>query len=117
MKKLVNLTFLTLIFSCTSIASLTEEPIPPKTQTLTELSTHEAKLADYVMYLQVFLTRTKKKVNNPKYPKFTYFDSSTLKSEQTIQDLMFNINIFKAYIKITKPIAEAVYKKYSKLKN
>ncbi|AHH13239.1 Outer surface protein (plasmid) [Borrelia hermsii YBT] len=117
MKKLVNLTFLTLIFSCTSIASLTEEPTFPKTQTLTELSTYEAQLSDYVMYLQVFLTRTKKKVNDTKYPKFTYFDTSALKSEQTIQDLMFNINIFKEYIKITKPIAEAVYKKYSKLQN
>ncbi|AHH11507.1 Outer surface protein (plasmid) [Borrelia coriaceae ATCC 43381] len=71
MKKLINLTFLTLILSCTTIASLTEEPTPPKGQTLTELNAYEAKLSDYVMYLQVFLTRTKKKVNDPNYPKFT----------------------------------------------
>ncbi|AHH10028.1 Outer surface protein (plasmid) [Borrelia parkeri SLO] len=117
MSKLIKLTLLTVIFSCTSIASLTEEPTPPKTQTIKELSVYEAKLSDYVMYLQVFLTRTKKKVNDPKYPKFTYFDTSTLKSESTIDDLMFNINLFKEYISIIKPIAQMVYKRYSKLQN
>ncbi|AHH11397.1 hypothetical protein bcCo53_001035 (plasmid) [Borrelia coriaceae] len=117
MKKLINLTFLTLILSCTTIASLTEEPTPPKEQTLTELNIYEAKLSDYVMYLQVFLTRTKKKVNDPKYPKFTYFDASTLKSNHTVDDLMFNINLFKKYIQVTKPIVQIVYNKYSKLKN
>ncbi|UPA13738.1 BBA14 family lipoprotein [Borrelia turicatae] len=117
MGKLIKLTFLTLILSCTSIASLTEEPTPPKTQTIKELSVYEAKLSDYIMYLQVFLTRTKKKVNDPKYPKFTYFDASILKSESTIDDLMFNINLFKEYISITKPIAQMVYRKYSKLQN
>ncbi|UPA12557.1 BBA14 family lipoprotein [Borrelia venezuelensis] len=116
MSKFIKLILSTLILSCTSIASLTEEPISPKTQTIKELSVYEAKLSDYVMYLQVFLTRTKKKVNDPKYPKFTYFDASTLKFESTIDDLMFNINLFKEYISITKPIAEDVYKRYTKLK-
>ncbi|WP_434757144.1 hypothetical protein [Borrelia puertoricensis] len=38
--------------------------------------------------------QNKKKVNDPKYPKFSYFDASTLKSENTLDDLMFNINLF-----------------------
>ncbi|ETZ17825.1 Outer surface protein [Borrelia duttonii CR2A] len=62
---LSRLISLFLIISCTTIASLTDEPTLPKTESLKELSTYEAKLADYIMYLQVFLTRTQKKVKDP----------------------------------------------------
>ncbi|QFP42499.1 hypothetical protein F9Y90_05190 (plasmid) [Borrelia miyamotoi] len=121
MKYLINILsvlLLNLILSCTTIASLTEEPIKPQTQTIKDLSIYEAKLSDYVMYLQVFLTRTKKKFpNDIDYPKFNYFDASLLKSQSTTDALLFNIGLLKEYIKITKPIAQSVYKKYSKLIN
>ncbi|WAZ72705.1 hypothetical protein O5404_06630 (plasmid) [Borrelia miyamotoi] len=121
MKKIIhlflNLAILSFIFSCTTIASLMDEPTPPIKHTIKDLSTYEAKLADYIMYLQVFLTRTKNKFNDSQYPKFTYFDSSYLKHEHTIDALLFNIKLFQDYIRITKPIAQSVYMRYSKLKN
>ncbi|WAZ91717.1 BBA14 family lipoprotein [Borrelia miyamotoi] len=113
----INLAIL-FIFSCTTIASLMDEPTPPIKHTIKDLSTYEAKLTDYIMYLQVFLTRTRKKfINDTNYPKFTYFDSSTLKHDHTIDSLLFNIKLLKDYISITKPIAQSVYMRYSKLKN
>ncbi|XHM51354.1 BBA14 family lipoprotein (plasmid) [Borrelia recurrentis] len=73
-------------------------------------------MADYIMYLQVFLTRTQKKLKTPINPKFTYFNPAELKSEHTVENLKFNIKLFQDYITITKPIAQDVYKRYSKLK-
>ncbi|WP_242450698.1 hypothetical protein [Borrelia miyamotoi] len=71
MKKIIhlflNLAILSFIFSCTTIASLMDEPNPPIKHTIKDLSTYEAKLADY--------------------------------------------------ISITKPIAQDIYMRYSKLKN
>ncbi|ETZ17350.1 Outer surface protein [Borrelia duttonii CR2A] len=114
---LSRLISLFLIISCTTIASLIDEPTLPKTESLKDISTYEAKLSDYIMYLQVFLTRTQKKVKDPNYPKFTYFNPTELKSEHTVEDLKFNIKLFQDYISITKPIAKDVYRRYSKLKN
>uniref|UniRef100_UPI00046733CB BBA14 family lipoprotein n=1 Tax=Borrelia persica TaxID=44448 RepID=UPI00046733CB len=102
--------------SCTTIATLIEEPISPNSNNITDLSEYEAKLSGYVMYLQSFLVKTKKKVNDLNYPDFTFFDPSLLKSEHSIKALLHNIKLFQDYIKNTKPIAKAVYKKYSKLK-
>ncbi|AWG43314.1 hypothetical protein CR532_04775 (plasmid) [Candidatus Borreliella tachyglossi] len=104
------------LFGCTSIASLPQEPSHPSDATLKSLSAYEAKLASYALYLQTFLVRTKEKFGDANFPKFTLFDSTLLQATHTINAVTKNIEHLKYYINITKPIAIIVYKKYSKLK-
>ncbi|WP_445436340.1 BBA14 family lipoprotein [Candidatus Borreliella tachyglossi] len=112
--KIFKLTLLFALLGCDTIASLQEEPRQPKENTLATLSAYEDKLANYVMYLQTWLVRTKQKVKDKKYPKFEFFDTTTLKYEHTLKALKENIAKYKAYILYIKPIATAVYNKYSK---
>lgn len=72
-----------IIFSCSTIASLPEEPSSPQESTLKALSLYEAHLSSYIMYLQTFLVKTKQKVNNKNYPEFTLFDTSKLKKDRS----------------------------------
>ncbi|WP_417861657.1 BBA14 family lipoprotein [Borreliella andersonii] len=116
MLKLVNYLLISLLLCCTTIASLSEEPEPPIIQTLESLAKYEAQLSDYVMYLITFLTKTKTTVNDPNYPIYTYPNLATLKNEHSITSIKYNIKIYLEYIKKTKPIANKVYNKYSKLK-
>ncbi|WKC80300.1 BBA14 family lipoprotein [Borreliella tanukii] len=103
-----------IIFSCSTIASLPEEPSYPKESTLKALSLYEAHLSSYVMYLQTFLVKTKQKVNNKNYPEFKLFDTSKLEKDQNIKSIKTNITNLKNYIDKIKPIAIQIYKKYSK---
>ncbi|AYE36978.1 hypothetical protein DB313_05625 (plasmid) [Borrelia turcica IST7] len=112
--KLFTLFLFTLFIACTTIASIPIEPVMPKEHTLDSLTKYESQLLEYVIYLQVFLVNTKKKVNDKDYPTFTFFNTNKLESTQTINALKANIAYMKEYISLTKPIAEAVYRKYSK---
>ncbi|MCD2332386.1 BBA14 family lipoprotein [Borreliella americana] len=103
-----------IIFSCSTIASLPEEPSSPKESTLKALSLYEAHLSSYIMYLQTFLVKTKQKVNNKNYPEFTLFDTSKLEKDQTLKSIKTNIDALKKHIDKIKPIAMQIYKKYSK---
>ncbi|SCW38301.1 BBA14 family lipoprotein [Borreliella japonica] len=103
-----------LIFSCSTIANLPEEPPYPKESTLKALSLYEAHLSSYIMYLQTFLIKTKQKVNNKNYPEFELFDTSKLEKDQTLKSIKTNISNLKNYIDKIKPIAMQIYKKYSK---
>ncbi|ACK74212.1 hypothetical protein LRB59_05065 [Borreliella burgdorferi] len=103
-----------IIFSCSTIASLPEEPSSPQESTLKALSLYEAHLSSYIMYLQTFLVKTKQKVNNKNYPEFTLFDTSKLKKDQTLKSIKTNIAALKNHIDKIKPIAMQIYKKYSK---
>ncbi|QMU99808.1 hypothetical protein F0310_05165 (plasmid) [Borrelia sp. A-FGy1] len=113
-KYLTLISLLMLVMACTTIASIPKEPVFPKEQTLDLLTKYESQLLEYVIYLQVFLVNTKKAVKDKAYPKFIFFDTNKLESSQTINTLKANIAYMKEYIAITKPIAEAVYRKYSK---
>ncbi|WP_327785885.1 BBA14 family lipoprotein, partial [Borreliella garinii] len=62
---------MTFLLCCTTIASLPDERNPPIIQTLEALAKYEAQLSDYVMYLVIFLSKTKVKVNDPNYPEYT----------------------------------------------
>ncbi|WP_210369428.1 BBA14 family lipoprotein [Borreliella garinii] len=117
--KIKNFAFLFLlnsliIFSCSTIASLPEEPPFPKESTLKALSLYEAHLSSYIMYLQTFLVKTKQKVNNKNYPEFKLFDTSQLEKDQTLKSIKTNIANLKNYIDKIKPIEIQIYKKYSK---
>ncbi|AYE36784.1 hypothetical protein DB313_04615 (plasmid) [Borrelia turcica IST7] len=105
-----------LLSSCTSIASLPQEPATPVSNTLQSLSIYEAHLSSYVMYLQTFLVKTKEKFRDKDYPQFSFFDATLLKKTHTIDAVKQNIEHLKHYISITKPIVNSIYKKYSKLK-
>ncbi|AMR75975.1 BBA14 family lipoprotein [Borrelia hermsii] len=105
-----------IILSCTSIASLPEEPEAPIEPTLKNLSIYEAKLTGYALYLETFLVRTKQKLRDSDFPTFTLLNSSVLREEHTLEAVKDNIAHLKHYINNTKPIAISVYKKYSKLK-
>lgn len=117
--KIKNFPFLFLlntlvIFSCSTIASLPEEPSSPKETTLKALSLYEAHLSSYIMYLQTFLVKTKQKVNSKNYPGFKLFDASKLEKDQTLKSIKANIANLKNHIDKIKPIAMQIYKKYSK---
>ncbi|WP_420025139.1 BBA14 family lipoprotein (plasmid) [Borreliella yangtzensis] len=117
MLKLANyLLIALLLLCCTTIASLPEEPEPPIIQTLESLAKYEAQLSDYVMYLITFLSKTKSKVNDLNYPKYTYPNLATLKNEHSITSIKHNIKLLLEYIQKTKPIAKKVYNQHSKLK-
>ncbi|WP_215536289.1 BBA14 family lipoprotein [Borreliella bavariensis] len=114
--KIKNYSFLFLlnaliIFSCSTIASIPEEPAYPKESTLKALSLYEAHLSSYIMYLQTFLVKTKQKVNNKNYPEFKLFDTSQLEKDQTLKSIKTNIANLKNYIDKIKPIAMQIYKK------
>ncbi|WKC58469.1 BBA14 family lipoprotein [Borrelia sp. P9F1] len=113
-KARILLFLLILLTACTTIASIPLEPEAPEEQSLDSLTKYESQLLEYVIYLQVFLVNTQKTVKDNDYPKFTFFDTNKLKSSQTINTLKSNITLMKQYIDLTKPIAEKVYKKYSK---
>ncbi|AYE37085.1 hypothetical protein DB313_06170 (plasmid) [Borrelia turcica IST7] len=107
---------LLITISCTTIASLPQEPdSPPKDATIYELSIYEARLSSYVMYLQTFLIKNIDKLNAEGY-KLMLFNPIPLKEKHTIKDLLLNISHFKDYIRYAKPIANSLYQKYSKLK-
>ncbi|ACN53316.1 BBA14 family lipoprotein (plasmid) [Borreliella spielmanii] len=117
--KIKNFPFLVLfntliIFSCSTIANLPEEPLSPKETTLKALSLYEAHLSSYIMYLQTFLVKTKQKVNSKNYPDFKLFDTSKLEKDQTLKSIKANIANLKNHIDKIKPIAIQIYKKYSK---
>ncbi|UPA18495.1 BBA14 family lipoprotein [Borrelia puertoricensis] len=114
--KVVLFFIISILISCTTIASLTKEPTMPDDSNLESISKYESELSKYVLYLQGFLVDAKTKVKNENFPKFSFFDASKLKSEHTIKALNFNISLLKKYISQTKPIAEDVYKRYTKLK-
>ncbi|UPA18456.1 hypothetical protein bpuSUM_001289 (plasmid) [Borrelia puertoricensis] len=114
--KVIFICAITLIMNCTTIASLTKEPTMPDDSNLESISKYESELSKYVLYLQGFLVDAKKKMKNKDFPKFSFFDASKLKSEHTIKALNFNISLLQEYISQTKPIAEDVYKRYTKLK-
>ncbi|UGQ16823.1 BBA14 family lipoprotein [Borrelia sp. RT5S] len=107
---------LILISSCSSIASLPQEPDAPVNNTLQSLSIYEARLSSYVMYLQTFLVKTKEKFKDKDYPPFTFFDTTLLQKTHTMKAVKENIQHLKHYISIIKPIVNTIYKKYSKLK-
>ncbi|WP_215537526.1 BBA14 family lipoprotein [Borreliella bavariensis] len=117
--KIKNYSFLFLlnaliIFSCSTIASIPEEPAcPPKESTLKALSLYEEHLSSYIMYLQTFLVKTKQKVNNKNYPEFKLFDTSQLEKDQTLKSIKTNIANLKNHIDKIKPIAMQIYKKYT----
>ncbi|UGQ17907.1 BBA14 family lipoprotein [Borrelia sp. RT1S] len=113
-KARILLLLLILLTACTTIASIPLEPEAPEEQSLDSLTKYESQLLEYVIYLQVFLVNTQKTVKDKDYPKFTFFDTNKLESWQTINALKSNITLMKQYIALTKPIAEGVYKKYSK---
>ncbi|AWG43341.1 hypothetical protein CR532_05320 (plasmid) [Candidatus Borreliella tachyglossi] len=112
--KIFKFILLFTLLGCDTIASLRQEPRQPQETTLASLSAYEDKLASYVMYLQTWLVRTKQKVKDKDYPKFEFFDTTTLKYEHTLKALKDNIAKYKTYILYVKPIATAVYNKYSK---
>ncbi|AHH08954.1 hypothetical protein baBA2_000975 (plasmid) [Borrelia anserina] len=105
-----------IIFSCTSIAALPEEPEPPIEHTLKSLSIYEAQLVSYALYLETFLIRTKEKLGNKNFPSFTLLEADVLRDDHTLEAVKENIMHLKRYINNIKPIAISVYKKYSKLK-
>lgn len=117
--KFFLLTFVLFFVNCSSIPSLMEEPAQPviteETDDITTLIKYETDLNGYVMYLMEFLVTTKKKVQDKEYPKFTLFDATLLRNNGNIEDIEFNIILYQDYIKQTKPIAQYVYQKYSKL--
>ncbi|UPA11294.1 hypothetical protein bpSLO_001147 (plasmid) [Borrelia parkeri] len=113
---LLQFIIFSMIFSCTSIATLPEEPKTPTELTLKKLSIYEAKLAGYALYLETFLTRTKQKFRDQNFPTFKLLDATVLRADHTLEAIQENIKHLQHYINNTKPIAFAVYKKYSKLK-
>ncbi|WP_038363902.1 BBA14 family lipoprotein [Borrelia persica] len=117
-KKLIIVLIILLQFislSCKSIAALVDEPKPPAESTLKNLSIYEAQLTGYALYLEVFLVKAKQKFENPNFPPFELFDYTKLNKEHTLQAVKTNIEYLKKHIDNTKPIALAVYQKYSKL--
>lgn len=116
--KILLLLLIFIFSSCSSIPSLIEEPDPNiiigKEENYQNLLQYETQLNSYVMYLIQFLVKTKKQVQDKEYPKFTFFDATKLKNNANIDEVKYNISLYKEYIKTTKPIAISVYEKYSR---
>ncbi|MBW6184762.1 hypothetical protein KZ870_25435 [Pseudomonas aeruginosa] len=117
-KKLLSLFVLFLLLSCKGIASLPIEPILTGKNDPVSLASDEASLFGYALSLNAWLIDAKGYVNlYYKEDKFPFFENFDPKPKGGTGDagLKARISYYKRYIEAIKPIAIAVYRKYTQV--